>query len=196
MELLLASGSPYRKSLLERLNLSFRQASPDIDETARPNETAKELATRLSREKAEALAGEYPDTLIIASDQAASLNDQIIGKPLTSAKAVEQLQQCSGHRVTFHTGLCLLNTTTGKYQLDCIDFTVRFRRLSDTEIRFYVKKEQPLDCAGSFKCEGLGIALFERMEGNDPNSLTGLPLIRLTDMLRNENISPLRADGA
>ena len=195
MELLLASGSPYRKSLLERLNLSFRQASPNIDETARSGETAKGLATRLSKEKAQALAADYPDTLIIASDQTASLNGLILGKPLTELRAIEQLQQCSGQRVTFHTGLCLLNTTIGVHQLDCIDFTVQFRELNDEEIKFYIKKEQPLDCAGSFKCEGLGIALFERMEGDDPNSLIGLPLIRLIDMLRNEGISPLKEDG-
>ena len=192
MELLLASGSPYRKSLLERLNLPFRQASPNIDETARPDETAKKLALRLSLEKARALAADHPDTLVIASDQAASLNGKILGKPGTIAKAEQQLQQSSGQRVIFHTGLCLLNTSTGKHQLDCIDFAVQFRELTSEEIEFYIKEERPLDCAGSFKCEGLGITLFERMEGNDPNSLIGLPLIRLTDMLLNEGISPLR----
>ena len=191
MELLLASGSPYRKSLLKRLNLPFRQASPDIDESARPGETAKELALRLSGEKALILAEDYPETLIIASDQVASLNRLMLGKPGTETKAIKQLQQCSGQRVVFHTGLCLLNTATGKSQLDCIDFAVQFRELSREEIEFYIKKEQPLDCAGSFKCEGLGIALFEHMEGDDPNSLIGLPLIRLIDMLKNEGVSPL-----
>lgn len=191
MKLLLASSSPYRKNLLQRLRLDFQQDSPDIDETPRLGESAKALAMRLSRSKAEALCDAYPDTLIIASDQAASLDHQILGKPGTEEKAIEQLLACSGKTVIFHTGLCLLNTRTGQQQLDCIDFSVTFRSLSEQQITRYIHLEQPLDCAGSFKCEGLGIALFERMRGEDPNSLVGLPLIRLTSMLNNEGIDIL-----
>ncbi|AMO57020.1 septum formation inhibitor Maf [Endozoicomonas montiporae] len=189
MKLLLASGSPYRKQLLERLELSFECRAPDIDETPQRDETAEKLALRLSAAKAQALAAAYPDHLIIASDQAAQLGSTILGKPGTPARAIEQLTACNNKTVTFYTGLCLLNTTTGKQQIDCVPFTVHFRNLAREQIANYIKKEEPLDCAGSFKCEGLGITLFTRMEGDDPNSLTGLPLIRLTDMLLNEGIS-------
>ena len=191
MKLLLASGSPYRQSLLERLHLNFSQISPDIDETPLTNETAKELALRLSRAKAEALADNHPDTLVIASDQAANLNGLILGKPLTEDNAIQQLSLCSGQKVIFHTGLCLLNTRTHDYQLNCIDFSVWFRPLTSAQITTYIKKEQPLDCAGSFKCEGLGVALFEKMAGDDPNSLIGLPLIELNRMLLNEGVDIL-----
>ena len=191
MELLLASSSSYRKSLLERLHLPFRQASPNIDETPHYGENAKDLVLRLSKDKAIALADNHPDTLIIASDQIATLGNRILGKPGTEAKAIEQLYSCRGQQVTFHTGLCLLNTQTGKSQLDCIEFRVWFRNLTIQQIEQYIKKEQPLDCAGSFKCEGLGVALFERMAGDDPNSLIGLPLISLTGMLMNEGVDIL-----
>ena len=189
MNLLLASGSPYRKQLLERLELEFSCQAPDIDETPLPEETAEALSLRLSEAKAQALAEDYPNHLIIASDQAAQLEQTILGKPGTHKRAIEQLLACSGQAVTFYTGLCLLNTRTGKQQLDCIPFTVHFRQLNRQQIESYIKKEEPLDCAGSFKCEGLGITLFKKMSGDDPNSLTGLPLIRLTDMLLNEGIS-------
>lgn len=188
MKLLLASGSPYRKQLLERLGLQFSCHAPDIDETPLPEETAETLTLRLSAEKARTLAARYPNHRIIASDQAAQLGSSILGKPGTYDKAIRQLQNCSGQTVTFYTGLCLLNTATGQQQLDCVPFTVHFRDLSTQQIESYIKKEEPLDCAGSFKCEGLGITLFTKMSGDDPNSLTGLPLIRLTDMLINENI--------
>lgn len=193
MNFLLASGSPYRKALLERLNLTFRQASPDIDESPRQGETAKELVLRLSREKAEALAADYPDTLIIASDQVAALGRNILGKPGTEEQAVKQLSQCSGQSVTFHTGLCLLNTRTQQCQLSCVDLTLWFRQLTNQQIRSYIAREKPLDCAGSFKCEGLGIALFKKMSGDDPNSLIGLPLIELTSMLLREGVDVLGA---
>ncbi|MCW7553408.1 Maf family nucleotide pyrophosphatase [Endozoicomonas gorgoniicola] len=189
MKLLLASGSPYRKQLLERLELEFSCQAPDIDETPLPGETAEALSLRLSEAKARALAESYPDHLIIASDQAAQLGQTILGKPGTHHRASEQLLACSNQAVTFYTGLCLLNTRTGKKQLDCIPFTVHFRQLNREQVERYIKKEEPLDCAGSFKCEGLGITLFTKMSGDDPNSLTGLPLIRLTDMLLNEGIS-------
>ena len=189
MKLLLASGSPYRKQLLERLELEFSCQAPDIDETPQPGETAKALALRLSEAKAQTLTEDYPNHLIIASDQAAQLGQAILGKPGTHQRAIEQLMACSNQAVTFYTGLCLLNTKTGKQQLACIPFTVHFRQLNRQQIENYIKKEEPLDCAGSFKCEGLGITLFTKMSGDDPNSLTGLPLIRLTDMLLNEGIS-------
>ena len=188
MKLLLASGSPYRKSLLERLGLSFICRAPDIDETPHPGETARELSLRLSAAKTRALADQYPDHLIIASDQAAQLGNTILGKPGTHNKAIEQLQACNNQSVTFYTGLCLLNTQTGKQQLDCVPFTVLFRELGTGQIENYIKREEPLDCAGSFKCEALGISLFQKMEGDDPSSLAGLPLIRLTDMLIQEGI--------
>ncbi|MET4693891.1 Maf family protein [Endozoicomonas lisbonensis] len=189
MKLLLASGSPYRKQLLERLGLEFSCQAPDIDETPMPGETADALSLRLSEAKARALAESYPDHLIIASDQAAQLGQTILGKPGTHNRAIGQLLACSNQAVTFYTGLCLLNTRTAKQQLDCIPFTVHFRQLSREQIESYIKKEEPLDCAGSFKCEGLGITLFTKMSGDDPNSLTGLPLIRLTDMLLNEGVN-------
>ena len=191
MNLLLASSSTYRRALLERLNLVFTQVSPDIDETAMANESAHDLVVRLSRQKAEALASQYLNTLIIASDQVAELDGLILGKPGTEQRAIEQLSQCSGRQVRFHTGLCLLNTRTGHQQVESVEFSVWFRSLTRSQIEGYVRKELPLDCAGSFKCEGLGIALFERMEGQDPNSLIGLPLIRLVSMLGNEGVDVL-----
>ncbi|MFK0570933.1 Maf family protein [Endozoicomonas sp.] len=191
MNILLASSSPYRKQLLKRLNLKFQQASPNIDETPQPGERAQELSLRLSLEKSRALASQYPDTLIIASDQCASLGNMILGKPGNRDKAIEQLTRCSSKQVTFHTGICLLNTTTGRQQLECVDYSVWFRPLSSTQITTYIDVEKPLDCAGSFKCEGLGITLFEKMAGDDPDSLIGLPLITLTTMLINEGVYPL-----
>ena len=186
MRILLASGSPYRKSLLERLNIDFFQVPPNIDERPLAGETAHQLVLRLAQKKALTLADKYPDTLIIASDQAADLNHRILGKPGTEPNAIEQLSQCSGQKVTFHTGLCLLNTHTHQLQLKDVEFSVWFRTLSTEQITYYIQQEQPLDCAGSFKCEGLGIALFEKMAGDDPNSLIGLPLISLIQMLANE----------
>ncbi len=191
MKILLASGSSYRKSLLQRLQLPFIQASPDIDESPQNNESPRSLVLRLSREKAFVLAKKHPDTLIISSDQAADLNGRILGKPGSEPNAIRQLSDCSGQKVTFHTGICLLNTSTGNLQMDCIDYHVWFRTLTPRQITNYIKKEQPLDCAGSFKCEGLGITLFTKMAGDDANSLIGLPLIRLTDMLINEDVHPL-----
>ena len=191
MKILLASSSPYRKSLLEKLQLPFSCASPNIDETPLKGESAKALTERLSIEKARALSQNFPNHLIIASDQAAQLNNTILGKPGSTDRAIEQLSACSGQTVTFFTSLTLLNTSTNNIQTDCVPFTVTFRELSQQSIEYYIKKEEPLDCAGSFKCEGLGITLFTRMEGEDPNSLIGLPLIRLTDMLTKEGSHPL-----
>ena len=191
MKLLLASSSSYRRALLQRLGVEFQCQSPDIDETSLPGESPEQLVLRLSLSKAKALASNYPDHLIIASDQIALFQQQILGKPHTVEKAIKQLSSFSGQSVTFHTGLCLLNTKTGQHQLDSIPFSVHFRELNESQIRFYTNEERPLDCAGSFKCEGLGITLFKKMSGDDPNSLIGLPLIRLTEMLINEGVDPL-----
>ncbi|WP_062268854.1 Maf family protein [Endozoicomonas arenosclerae] len=193
MKIILASSSPYRKALLQKLGLPFECHSPDIDETPREGESAQQLVTRLSREKALVLSEQYPEHLIIASDQAAQLNNRILGKPGTKDKAIEQLLSCTGQPVHFQTGLCLLNTKTGDCQVEAVPFTVHFRTLCKTEIENYIRIEKPLDCAGSFKCEGLGITLFSRMEGDDPNSLIGLPLIKLNSMLIKSGVNPLLA---
>ena len=188
LPLLLASSSVYRRELLSRLRLTFSCSSPDIDESHRPGEAAHELVKRLSLEKAQALATSHPAHLIIGSDQVAVLNEQIIGKPHTFEKARDQLLNASGASVTFLTGLTLLNSQTGHYQTDCIPFTVHMRTLSPEQIERYLHAEEPYDCAGSFKAEGLGVSLFQRTEGDDATSLVGLPLIRLVDMLHKEGV--------
>ncbi|MCG8391499.1 MAG: Maf family nucleotide pyrophosphatase [Pseudomonadales bacterium] len=186
--LLLASSSPFRRELLDKLNLDFIHQSPDIDESRREGESPTELVMRLAREKALALADQHPDTLIIGSDQVAVIGDRILGKPGTREKAIEQLSAASGQRVTFLTGLCLLNTRTGRSQVACDPFHVQFRTLRQAQIERYVDIEQPLNCAGSFKSEGLGIVLFKALEGRDPNTLVGLPLVVLTEFLAAEGI--------
>ncbi|MGF0338184.1 Maf family protein [Ectopseudomonas toyotomiensis] len=187
--LLLASSSPYRRELLERLQLAFTWQSPSIDESRRESEAAIDLVKRLAEEKAHALAASHPDHLIIGSDQVAVLGDgQILGKPHDLPRAQQQLRAASGSSVTFLTGLALLNSNTGKCQVECVPFTVHFRQLSDEQILRYLQREQPFDCAGSFKSEGLGISLFRSTEGEDATSLIGLPLIRLVDMLLNEGV--------
>lgn len=188
LPLLLASSSPYRRELLDRLRLPFVCASPDIDESRRPNEPAIDLVTRLAREKAMALAEQFPGHLIIGSDQVAVLGEQILGKPHTFERALEQLKASSGNSVSFLTGLALFNSRTGQCQVDCVPFTVHIRQLDDVRISRYLRAEQPYDCAGSFKAEGLGVSLFRSTEGPDATSLIGLPLIRLVDMLMNEGI--------
>lgn len=189
--ILLASSSTYRRSLLARLGLNFDYASPDIDENPLPNETPDELVSRLSETKARALANTYPSHLIIGSDQVAVLEGQILGKPHNHERAFQQLKAASGKEVSFKTGLCLLNAATDEQQLCVEEYRVQFRELSDEQINHYLSYEQPFDCAGSFKCEGLGIALFEKLSGDDPNTLIGLPLIRLVDTLRFFGIDPL-----
>ncbi|MCA4965281.1 MULTISPECIES: Maf family protein [unclassified Pseudomonas] len=188
LPLLLASSSVYRRELLARLRLPFVCSSPDIDESHRPQEPAIELVKRLAREKAQALAGIFPDHLIIGSDQVAVLGERIIGKPHTFEKARDQLLAASGASVTFLTGLALLNSQTGHCQVDCVPFTVHMRTLDQASIERYLHAEQPYDCAGSFKAEGLGVSLFQRTEGPDATSLIGLPLIRLIDMLLVEGV--------
>lgn len=186
--LLLASSSPARRQLLERLQLPFLCASPDIDETPLAGESISNLVSRLSNAKACALAERHPDTLIIGSDQALSLDGEILGKPGNHERASQQLQKLSGRDVTFHTGLCLLNTATGRCQLTTETFNVSFRPLSPAAIERYLMADQPYECAGSFKSEGLGIALFKRFDGRDPNSLIGLPLMALVDFLHAEGV--------
>lgn len=180
--IILASTSPFRRELLGRLNLPFETAAPDVDESRLQDEPATDLVRRLAEAKARAV-GARQAGLIIGSDQVATLGEAILGKPGTHERARQQLHQLSGHAVSFLTGLCLLNTDTGEIQLDMVPFRVYFRVLDETRIERYLQQEQPYNCAGSFKSEGLGITLFERMEGDDPTALVGLPLIRLTDML-------------
>ncbi|AHL74839.1 septum formation inhibitor Maf [Stutzerimonas stutzeri] len=186
--LLLASSSPYRRELLSRLHLAFDCASPEIDETAHAGEQPEQLVRRLAHEKAQALAPAYQDHLIIGSDQVAVLEQSILGKPYAFERARLQLQACSGKSVQFLTALALLDSRTGSTQVDCVSFTVHFRDLDDLQIERYLHAEQPYDCAGSFKAEGLGISLFRATEGSDVTSLIGLPLIRLVDMLNNVGV--------
>ncbi len=181
--LVLASTSPFRKALLERLGFEFATAAPDVDETALPGESPHDLVKRLSEAKARAVTVQYPTGLIIGSDQVAVLDGAVIGKPGDHANAVTQLRNASGRSVRFLTGLCLLDAASGTAQLDVVPFKVTFRRLDDGQIERYLQREQPYNCAGSFRSEALGIALFEKMQGDDPNALIGLPLIRLISML-------------
>jgi MAF protein len=193
--LVLASSSAYRAALLGRLGLEFQTASPDVDESTLPDESPRDLVARLAPAKARAVVLDYPDGLIIGSDQVAVLvmgdTATILGKPHTAARARAQLQALSGQRVTFLTSLCLLNAATDALQLDVVETPVTFRQLTSKEIARYVELEQPLDCAGAFKSEGLGIALFESLGGEDPNALIGLPLISLCAMLRAEGVPVL-----
>ncbi len=186
--IILASGSPQRKTLLARLGINFSIHAPDIDETAQAGESASALVTRLAETKATAIAGQFQNALIIGSDQVAELNGRILGKPGSHANAVSQLSQCSGRTVTFHTGLCVLDTENNHREIDDVLFDVKFRKLSTDQIERYVSAEQPYDSAGSFKSEALGITLFESLNGTDPTALIGLPLIRLTTMLANRGL--------
>lgn len=192
-KLVLASTSPFRRELLARLGLPFETAAPDVDEQRQDQEPPRALVQRLAEAKARAVAERFPDALIIGSDQVACLDGQVLGKPGTRERAIEQLQAASGREVVFETGLCLYDAGGDQAQVCCETYRVRFRDLSDAEIAGYLEREQPFGCAGSFKSEGLGIALFARMEGADPTSLIGLPLIRLTALLRGAGLDPLRA---
>lgn len=187
--LVLASTSPFRQALLERLGLPFETAAPSIDESIHPGEKPQQLVQRLSSLKARAVAATHPDSLIIGSDQVACVDDCILGKPGNRENAIAQLQLASGKPVVFHTGLCLLNSGTHAEQVLCESFKVHFRRLSLEQIERYVDREQPFGCAGSFKSEAFGIVLFTRLEGDDPNALVGLPMIRLVDMLNKEGVT-------
>ena len=189
--LILASTSPYRRALLERLGLPFSTAAPDVDERPHPGESPSELVRRLAEAKARAVAENHPDALIIGSDQVACLDDAILGKPGDHQTAMAQLERASGRCVLFQTGLCLLDARSGQAQTLVEPFQVHFRVLSRARIQGYLERERPYDCAGSFKSEGLGIALFERLEGDDPNALIGLPLIRLIPLLEAAGHCPL-----
>ena len=189
--LILASSSPYRRALLDRLNLPYNSASPDIDETPLQNESPHDSVARLAESKARALATQHPNAIIIGSDQCCVLDNKIVGKPGNFENASQHLQNCSEKHVSFLTGLCVLNTTNDDYQVCVEPYHVHFRTLSRTMIENYLHAEQPYDCAGSFKMEGLGIALFCKLEGDDPNSLIGLPLIRLISMLEQQGLSTI-----
>ena len=192
LPLVLASSSPYRKKQLESLCIPFLTKSANITENQHVNEDLKEMAGRLSKEKARALAKAYSEHLIIGSDQVATLSnngDSILRKPGDFNRAFQQLRQASGNTVLFHCGLSLLNSKTGRCQQIVETVKVDFRQLSDTQIENYLTIEQPYDCAGSFKSEGLGICLIEKIECRDFNALIGLPLMALVDMLANENMT-------
>lgn len=196
-KLILGSSSPYRKALLERLRIPFECYSPNIDESPLNEESAINLVKRLSIAKAQAVdfarQQNTPNSndLIITSDQVAVLNGQILGKPHTIENAIKQLSSFSGNKVSFLTGLCVFDQQDRSYQYTLNEYHVHFRVLTTAEITQYVSIEQPLDCAGSFKCEGLGVCLFEKMEGDDPNSLIGLPLISLSKLLREIGVNPI-----
>ena len=189
--LVLASSSSYRRELLARLQLPFTCHSPEIDETPQAGESPHALVQRLALSKARELAVHYPAHVIIGSDQVAVLDGRIIGKPLHAEGAARQLSAASGRSVVFLTGIAVLDTRTGIEQVDVVPFSVHFRNLSAAHIQRYIDLEQPFDCAGSFKSEGLGVSLFQATEGSDATSLVGLPLIRLCDMLNTCGVSPL-----
>ena len=188
-KIILASSSPFRRELLARLEIPFECISPDIDESAKVGETPQQLVERLSVEKAQAIANNQPNALVIGSDQVAVHGNNIVGKPRDHEHAVNQLREASGQTITLFTGLALINSGSGKIQSEVVPYSVVFRDLSDAMIQSYLKKEQPYNCAGSLKSEGLGIALLERFIGDDPSTLIGLPLIRLVRMLELESVN-------
>lgn len=192
--LVLASSSPYRRALLNRLCGNFSCASPAIDESPRPGEGADALVARLAEAKARALATRFPDALIIGSDQVASVGTQLLTKPGNRARALEQLTLCAGRTVRFSTGLCVLDAGSGEAATVVEPFAVTFRPLDQGDIATYIDRERPYDCAGAFKAEGLGIALFSALKGRDPTALIGLPLIALCDLLRARGLNPLALD--
>ena len=187
--LILASSSEYRRQLLQKLLIPFNSISPNVDESALAGEKPQETALRLAQEKAKKIGNEYPHALVIGCDQVATLGGEQLGKPLNHNNATKQLQKMRGREVVFHSALCLYNAATGNMQAKVVPYLVKFRQLSDEQIESYLTKEQPYHCAGSAKSEGLGIALIERMLGEDPNALIGLPLIKLITMLHNEGIN-------
>ncbi len=191
MQLVLASTSRYRRELLSRFGLPFEVVAPDVDETPLPSEAPSQTALRLAESKARAVANHYPDSLIIGSDQVLMLHNEQLGKPGNFANAFTQLKKMQGNAMVFHTALCLFNSRSGNIQLRDIPTTIHVRALSDAQIESYLNKEQPYDCAGSARAEGLGIALIARYDTSDPNALIGLPLIALTEMLANEGVDPL-----
>lgn len=187
--LILASSSPYRRELLTRLQIPFSCVSPEVDETPFSNELPQQTALRLAQEKARKIGATHTDALIIGCDQVATLDNQQLGKPLTHHNATRQLRLMRGREVTFHSALCLYNAATQHMQAEVVPYVVKFRNLTDAQIESYLTKEQPYHCAGSAKSEGLGIAIIEKMTGDDPNALIGLPLIALVNMLQNEGLA-------
>ncbi len=193
MEIILGSTSRYRKALLQRLQIPFRCEAPDVTETRVNNETPRAMATRLALAKAAAVSARHPGALVIGSDQVAAIDNAVLGKPGGFAAAREQLLRCAGRSVTFYTAIALMHRSDGIRLQHLEPFTVHFRPLSAAEVEAYLYKEEPYDCAGSFKCEGLGIALFERLEGADPTALEGLPLIALCRLLSEAGCAVLPA---
>jgi MAF protein len=191
--LVLASTSPYRRELLARLGLRFEAASPEVDETPLVGESPAATALRLAQAKARAVAPRHPASLIIGSDQVAEADGRAIGKPRDHAEAVDQLTQLSGRSITFHTAVALLDATTGRCRSRLVGATTRFRSLTPRAIENYLRRDQPYDCAGSIKSEGLGIALVEAIDSDDPSALIGLPLISVVDLLREEGVEVLEA---
>jgi 7-methyl-GTP pyrophosphatase len=191
--LILASTSRYRRELLERLRIPFQALSPGTDETPRPGEAPAALAERLALAKARALATRFPDAVVIGADQVADVDGAAIGKPGNHERAVEQLRAMSGRAVVFHTALAVVRAATGFAAVRRVPVAVRFRALDEAEIEFYLRTEQPYDCAGSAKCETLGIALLDAIESDDPTALIGLPLIQTAALLRAAGLDPLRA---
>ena len=182
--LILGSTSRYRRELLERLRIPFEVAAPDIDETPLPGEAPRDLALRLAAAKARAVAEQHPNAVVIGSDQVADLNGKPLGKPGNHERATQQLREMRGHSMIFHTAVSVVCIESGFSQSDLAPVRVRFRDLNDAEIERYLRAEQPYDCAGSAKSEGLGISLLDAIESDDPTALIGLPLIRTCQMLR------------
>ena len=189
--LVLGSTSVFRQTILEKLNIPFQCAKPNIDETAFVNETPQALVERLAIEKAQAVTQKFPDALIIGSDQVAVCEGEILGKPHNFENGVKQLSKFSNKSVTFYTGLCVFDSANNKVTSLVEPFIVHFNALSQDEIESYLKAEQPYDCAGSFKSEALGICLFKKLEGDDPNTLIGLPLIKLVSLLKQHGLDVL-----
>jgi septum formation protein len=187
--LILASSSPYRKELLARLRLPFEAISPEVDETPLPEEAPQDTALRLAQVKALKIAETHPQALVIGCDQVATLDGLQLGKPGNHENAIKQLQMMRGRTVIFHSALCLYNAQTQNMQAEVVPYEVAFRELTDAQIERYLLTEEPYNCAGSAKSEGLGISLISSMQGKDPNALIGLPLIQLITMLQNENVS-------
>lgn len=192
MRLILASSSPFRKALLQRLMIPFEVINPDVDETPHDDETAIALVERLAIAKAQAVAAVQPGALIIGSDQVAIHGSEIVGKPRDRSEAVAQLRAASGQEITLHTGLALINSSSGDIQSAVVPYTVKFRDIDDRQINLYLDKEQPYACSGSLRADGLGIVLLECYSGDDPNALIGLPLITLVRMLEQAGMDPLQ----
>jgi len=194
--IVLASTSRYRREQLTRLGVAFEVAAPGVDETPRPGETPRATALRLAEAKARAVADGRRDALVIGSDQVAECDGEPVGKPGTHERALAQLARLSGRTVVFHTGVALVNAATGRARVECVDVASTYRTLSGSAIERYLLREQPYDCAGSVRSEGLGIALFERIVSDDPSALVGLPLISVARMLRDEGVDVLAAGAA